>query len=57
MGVAGCVFSQRAGQPPFTAQTLGAAGFRSSTDPSSVNNGEVFALLSLATFMQRAHLN
>jgi len=28
--------------------------FRSSTDPLSVISGEVFALLSLATFMERA---
>jgi hypothetical protein len=28
--------------------------FRSSTDPPSVISGEVFALLSLAPFMQRA---
>src|SRR5437867_8538578 len=54
MGVAGCVFSARAGQPPFTAQTLGAAGFRSSADPSSVISGEVFALLLIATYMRRA---
>ena len=31
--------------------------FRSSTDPFSVISGEVFALLSLATFLQRAMMS
>jgi len=49
------VFSvKRAEQSPLTAQTLGAAGFRSLTDLSSVISGEVFALFLIAACMQRA---
>jgi len=56
-GVSGCVFSECAGQSPLTAQTLGAAGFRSSTDPSSVISGEGFALFLIAAYVQRADDN
>jgi hypothetical protein len=40
--------------PLVAAKSLTAPGFRSSTDTTSVISGEVFALLSLATFLQPA---